>query len=190
MEKGAGWKYNPAGHLTKTLLLLKHQHTSMGNNVPQIHTSLHRKQSRNSKESMCLVPLLKRCHVSKQRPNGPVLTSTLNGCSSPFTAHKIHSNNCKHSVPIQQLLRHLLLRTANKTIVNPAVVAYCLCSVWFTVDRKNNGGDKSYTFSSNIADVSRCLCESRAEGKEKGGKKEREGFVDRRGSPRGESVAC
>lgn len=49
-----------------------------------------------------------------------VLTSTLNGCSSPFTAHKIHSNNCKHNVLIQQLWRHLLLWAANKTIVNPA----------------------------------------------------------------------
>lgn len=61
---------------------------------------------------------------------GPVLTSTLNGCSSPFTAHKIHSNNCKHNVPIQRLLRHFPLRRANKTIVNPVVViSLCPCSI-------------------------------------------------------------
>lgn len=86
------------------------------------------------------VSILNCCHVNKITV--PVLTSTLNGCSSPFTAHKIHSNNCKHNVPIQQLLRHLLLRTANKTIVNPAVVPFCLGAVLFTSRYKqtDNGG--------------------------------------------------
>lgn len=56
-----------------------------------------------------------RCHVN-------TLTSTLNGCSSPPAAHKIHSSSCKHVVPMQQQpRRHLLLRAANRTIVEVEV---------------------------------------------------------------------
>lgn len=55
-----------------------------------------------------------------------VITSTLKDCSSAFTAHKIHSNNWQLSVHAQQLWRHLLPRSVNKTIVKPAVVALCL----------------------------------------------------------------
>lgn len=130
VEKRIGWVFNPVGHLTKTLLLLKHKHKL--NNVPQIHYSFEMRQKRlqtNGREMSPAFIWMLSCQIN----NGPVLTSTLNGCSSPFTAHKIHSNNCKHNVPIQQLLRHLLLRTANKTIVNPAVVAYCLWAVLLTV---------------------------------------------------------
>lgn len=62
-----------------------------------------------------------------------VLTSTLNGCSSPLTAHKIHSNHCKHNVPTQQLLRHLLPRTAKKTIVKSALSSLIVTEHLFTV---------------------------------------------------------
>lgn len=55
-----------------------------------------------------------------------VITSTLKDCSSAFTAHKIHSNNWQLSVHAQQLWRHLLPRSVNKTIVKPTVVALCL----------------------------------------------------------------
>lgn len=97
---------------TKTLLLVKTSTRgyNMGCNV--VHYSPEGRQDR-------ILTVKGGC----QQISVPALTSTLNGCSSPFTAHKIHSNNCKHNVPIQQLLRHLLLRSADRTIVNPAVVA-------------------------------------------------------------------
>lgn len=99
------------------------------------------------------------------------LTSTLNDCSSPFTAHKIHSNNCKHNVPIQQLLRHLLLRSANKTIVTPAVGAYCLRSVLFTGDTEKWAAGINPTHLAATSLMSRCLscgAESRGRGREMG----------------------
>lgn len=108
--------------------------------------------------------------LSCQQITVPVLTSTLNGCSSPFTAHKIHSNNCKHNVPIQQLLRHLLLRTANKTIVKPAVVASSLWAVLFTVDsnKRTTGINPRRLAATSL--VSRCLsCGAESRGEEREG---------------------
>lgn len=45
------------------------------------------------------------------------LTSTLNGCSSPQTAHTIQSMKCKHNAPGQKLFRRLLVWNGNKNIV-------------------------------------------------------------------------
>lgn len=115
-----------------------------------------------------------------------VLTSTLNGCSSPFTAHKTHSNNCKHNVPIQQLPRHLL-RAAGNTIVNPAVVACCLRTVLFTVSAGERTGINPTRLEAALP-MSRglsCGAESRRE--EEGKRGRRSGFLGRcfRGSGRG-----
>lgn len=176
---------------TKTLLLVKTSTRgyNMGCNV--VHYSPEGRQDR-------ILTVKGGC----QQISVPALTSTLNGCSSPFTAHKIHSNNCKHNVPIQQLLRHLLLRSADRAIVNPAVVAQRLSFIYSRHEQTDNG-DKSYTFSSDIAGcLGVCLssgAESRAEesraeerrGEERG---RRSGFVDRSprrsqegGCPRGKS---
>lgn len=154
---------------TKTLLLVKTstRGCNMGCNV--VHYSPEGRQDR-------ILTVKGGC----QQISVPALTSTLNGCSSPFTAHKIHSNNCKHNVPIQQLLRHLLLRSSDRTIVNPAVVAQRLSFIYSRHEQTDNG-DKSYTFSSDIAGcLGVCLssgAESRAEesrGKKRRGEGEKE----------------
>lgn len=111
-------------------------------------------------------------------PPGEGLTSTLNGCSSPFTAHKIHSSHCKHSVPTQQLPGHLLLRTAGKNMLSPrggrfsSPVTFIHRSVLKTkqqqTKKKGNGADKSYAASSDIAGVSLLLLAAPRGGEEEG----------------------
>lgn len=150
--------------------------SNMDNNVPQTQHSERRPNimQTNGKERPFLALEMLPC----QQTTVPALTSTLNGCSSPFTAHKIHSNNCKHNVPIQQLWRHLLLRAANKTIVNPAAVASCLWTLVFTVGAGKRTGTNPTRLAatSPLARGLSCGAESRREEREQG---EGAGFVDR-----------
>ncbi|TNN57606.1 hypothetical protein EYF80_032208 [Liparis tanakae] len=144
----------------------------MGNNVPEcVHISGDKTRERRTLLGEKSARLKR---VSRQPVAVPVLlTSTLNGCSSPFTAHKIHSSSCKHSVPTQQPRSRLRSRTASRAIVNPAAAARYK-------QTKKDRGDKSYTFSSDIADVSVFLLRRRREEERRRGERRRSsGFVDR-----------